>query len=227
MAEALEFARFGWDEPVASMKELAKSKALKSMDRIGLKPSRPVNACVGGSPNVARAVIGLPRDMRSVSFQKRKLPGITLVYEAGVLGDKSSQEIREHGTRFLALAYVLEASGTPVKLVCSSACRSKSTKRVYACEVVVKDFGKAFNIEKTAFFLANSSFQRRLVFAWRETSKLVTEYLEGYGRSVNAYKKLMDGFKEEAKKRGERWYSFNDFGSDEDIITASVEIKRR
>lgn len=227
MEEAIGFARTGWDEPVSSMKELTRNKALKSMERVGLKPSRPVNSCVGGSPNVARAVIGLPRDMRSVSFNKRKLPGITLVYEAGVLANRKSSEVRERGTRFLALAYVLEASGTPVKLVCSSSCKSTDTGRIYSCEVVVKDFGKAFNIEKAAFFLANSSFQRRLVFAWRETSDLVTEYLDGYGRSVNTYPRIMMEFKEDAKSRNERWYSLEDFGSDADIVSAYEEIKSR
>jgi len=225
--EAVAFARNGWNDPVANMKELTRSKLLSAAERIGLKPSRPINAYVGGSPNVARAIIGLPRDMRRVSFEEKKLPGMTLVYEAGVLAWTSAQEVEEHGTRFLALVNVLEASGVPTRVVCSSACKSHEDDNIYACEVVIKDFGNALNIKKAAFFLANASFQRRLVFSWRESTPLIKHHLSGYGQSVNSDDRTRRQFREYASEHGERWFSFNDFESDDDIIRKYEELKRR
>lgn len=226
LEQAVSLARNGWDEPVKNMKELTRSKSLNTVERVGLKPSRPVNSYIGGSPNVARAIIGLPRDMRRVSFEEKKLPGITIVYETGVPAFTDKKDIEEHGTRFLALVNVLEASGVPTRAVVSVAV-DDLTSGLCGCEVVIKDFGKPLNVKKAAFFLANASFVRRLFFAWVETSPIVTEFDYGYGHPVINREEHMDVCRKSAVERGERWYSYHDFDTDEDIVRKYENLKRR
>lgn len=224
--EAIGLARNGWNDPVANMKELTRSKSLNAIERVGLKPSRPANAYIGGSPNVARAIIGLPRDMRRVTFEEKKLPGVTIVYEAAANCGYDTKAFEEHGTRFLALVNVLEASGVPTRAIVSATI-SDLGSGLRGCEVVIKDFGKPLNIKKAAFYMANASFLRRLVLSWIETSPLVKRYSHGYGFPVTNEREHMDACRSEAVKRGERWYSFDDFWSDDDVVRKYEELKRR
>lgn len=224
--EALDLARNGYRKPVENMKRLTRDKTLATAERVGVKPSRPISSVVGGSPNVTRAMMGVPRDMRRTVFEKRKMPGVTLVYDMSIPWTVSAAEIERRGTRFLALGNVLGMSNIPVKLVASCALNElRGDGGVVRFDVTLKDFGNVLNIEKCAFYLAHPSFLRRVVFSLIETSSIVTEYEGGYGIALTDDGYLCDKMRQDAKKSGARWFTFSDFDRDDAIEKAYREIK--
>lgn len=208
------------------MKRLTASKTLATAERVGIKPSKPVNSVVGGSPNVARAMMGVPRDMRRTVFERRKVPGVTLVYDMSIPARYKAAEIERRGTRFLALGNVLRMSNIPVRLVASFAANDLTVDGdTVRFDVTIQDWGKALSIEKAAFYLAHPSFLRRICFALIETSPMVTKYSYGYGLAITNNAEACDEMREEARKANARWYTFSDFGSDDAISAAYEEIK--
>ena len=222
--EALELARNGYAKPVENMKKLTASKTLTAAERVGIKPSKPVNSVVGGAPNVARAIMGVPRDMRRTVFEKRKVPGVELVYDMSIPCRVKAAKIERHGTRFLALGNVLEMSNIPVKLVASIAI-DELAKDTVKFDVTIKDYGNVLNIEKAAFYLAHPSFLRRIGLALIETSPIVTMYDGGYGMAITNDADKRARMREEAKEHNARWFTFSDFESDDDILAAYEDIK--
>lgn len=221
--EASQLARVGYAEVVNRVKTASKKATSSLFERVETKPTRPCNGYVGGSPNVVRAMQGLPRDMRFVNRKPKKIQGITLVYERGATCNVSTDKMIEAGSRLVALMKLFERAQIPVRLIVSFA--SRECDEIATCEVVVKDFHAPMNLQKIAYYAAHPSAHRRLKFSWLETTQVCKEnFSGGYGRSVSSSERDCKLMKEHYEKQGARWVCINDFDSDDTVIKVWEEI---
>lgn len=207
--EAVELSVNGYPEAVERMKATVDTVNKQVLKRVELRPTRPRNGFVGSTPNVPRAMMGLPRDMRYMEKQQKQQPGVVLAYESGILGDVSTEEIIESGSGMVCLLKLLERAQIPTKLITTST--NYMSGDAYSLQIVQKEFHAGFNIQKLAFYLAHPSFHRRFVFSWRETSPVVKNYSSGYGRSVSADREGTETVRRKFKEQGILWFCYKDF----------------
>lgn len=171
----------------------------------GTKP-KIRNYHVGGSPNVARAMMGLPKDMRQMHKVPSKVKTVDLVYAPCVTASVSSDEIKRRGSRVCAIVTMLERLGYSVKLSVMIAVDPRGDCGMsdnFGCLVSVKDYRECLDVPKVAFMFANASFFRRVGFRWIETYPKYKESgkLWGYGGKCRDMVRNMrtasesDGFK--------------------------------
>lgn len=224
-ASAVDIAYCGYPNAVREISADLERKAKKLFKRIEQRRARPRNSYVGGSPNVNRAIMGLPRDMRSMEKSGKKAAGIELVYDAGISWRVTESEALEAGARMLTLVRLCERAKTPVRLtVCS---HLKIQQREYELNIIVKDFGKAVNLQKIAYALAHRSFVRRLTFAWIETSPIIKGYDECYGTPLNGDRERIEAARKRYAKNGKYFFCFNDMGNDNAVVAAWEKINER
>lgn len=216
--EAVDIAEAGYAEVVDRVRVSASRATSAAFDRVEARPARPVNGYVGGSPNVVRAMQGLPRDMRRTLREPRKLQGVTLVYERGVIGSVSTDRMIEAGARMVALVRLFERAGVPVRLIVTMA--STAGGETAVCEVVVKDYATPVNLAKIAYYVAHPSAHRRLKFAWLESTPVITsrKFIDGYGRSVSADRSRAEEVRKHYEAEGARWLCINDLKTDSDVV---------
>lgn len=220
--ETLDRARRGYPEVVEKVKAAATRCTSAVFERVECQPVRPVNRYIGGSPNVVRAMQGIPRDMRSMQRQQKKTAGITLVYEVSANGGVNAQEMIDAGARMVALIRLFERAQIPVRLIISDT--GKDGDDVLACEVVIKDFHAPFNMQKIAYYLAHPSMHRRLWFSWLETTALAKRRYYGYMRPISNRGEY-DEVRKDYAERGMSWFCFRDFESDDDVIKAWNKLR--
>lgn len=216
--EAVTIAEAGYIEVVDRVRVSASRATSAAFDRVEARPARPVNGYVGGSPNVVRAMQGLPRDMRRTVREPRKLQGVTLVYERGVLAGVSADRMIEAGARMVALVRLFERAQIPVRLIVTMASTAGSETAV--CEVVVKDYATPVNLAKIAYYVAHPSAHRRLKFSWLESTSVITSrrFSQGYGASVSADRSMCETLRKHYESEGARWLCINDLKRDEDVV---------
>lgn len=210
---ALDLARSGYVDVVGKLSELERGATCKLKQRIKSRACHPVNAYVGGSPNVCRAMLGIPRDMRSMDRKPCKARGITLVYDCGASCSVKAHELINSGAHMLALVRLLERDGVPVRLVWSW--YTVDGGDVYGVNVTLKDFGGKINLAKIAYFLAHPSALRRLGFRWLETSPEVPRRIDGYGAPARF---ALDEIKAHHAEQGRRMIAQNELTSINDVI---------
>lgn len=221
-AEAVAKAEEGYKEITEEMKKHYEVSSKYVNERIGVRKVMPVNAYVGSTPNVTRAILGLPRDMRRTDLQKKKLPGVSLVYDCSLHCGYSDDVLKERGARMLTLVSLCAEHNIPVRLsVSDTTSRLRTDDGWTVTEVSVKDYGDIMNIRKVSYWLAHPSVLRRIFFAITETSPVVTRYCSGYGYPISNNR---DDCEEVRKIRREEdntfWFNPNDFKTDDDIISA-------
>lgn len=221
--ETLDRARKGYPEAVEKVKASAARCTSAVFERVECQPVRPINKYVGGSPNVVRAMQGIPRDMRSMQRQQKKTAGITLVYEVSAHGGVDSQEMIDAGARMVALIRLFERAQIPVRLIVSDT--GKDDNDVLACEVVIKDFHAPFNMQKIAYYLAHPSMHRRLWFSWLETTDIAKKRYYGYMCPISNRRSDYDEVRKDYADRGMSWFCFRDFQSDDDVVKAWDKIR--
>lgn len=225
-AAAVEKAREGFTEVTEEMKLAYDTSKAYVQERIKPRQVLPINAYVGSTPNVTRAILGLPKDMRRVKMESRKVPGIEIIYETGLNCRYEDRELKERGARMLVLLSLLTMHGIPVKLDVSSCVRGlrQNTDEVLMSKYTIQGWGEPMNIRKVSYWLAHPSVLRRISFAIWETSKYVQCYDRGYGYPVTNSDSRTQGLKDLFKSEGKTFLTTNDFKTDEDIIRVWNEI---
>lgn len=221
--ETLDRARRGYPEVVEKVKASATRCTSAVFERIENQPVRPINKYVGGSPNVVRAMQGIPRDMRSMQRQQKKTAGITLVYEVSANGGVDSQRMIDAGARMVALIRLFERAQIPIRLIVSDT--GQSDGDVLACEVVIKDFHAPFNMQKIAYYLAHPSMHRRLWFSWLETTDIAKRRYSGYMRPISNHASEYNEVRKDYEERGMFWFCFRDFDNDDDVVKAWNKLR--
>lgn len=221
--ETLDRARRGYPEVVEKVKASATRCTSAVFERIENQPVRPINKYVGGSPNVVRAMQGIPRDMRSMQRQQKKTAGITLVYEVSANGGVDSQRMIDAGARMVALIRLFERAQIPVRLIVSDT--GQSDGDVLACEVVIKDFHAPFNMQKIAYYLAHPSMHRRLWFSWLETTDIAKRRYSGYMCPISNHASEYNEVRKDYEERGMFWFCFRDFDNDDDVVKAWNKLR--
>lgn len=224
--EALDKADEGFTEVTEDMKDTFEASKKYVFERIEPKNAIPINDYVGSTPNVARAILGLPKDMRRVDTKKKKQPGIRLVYEIGLNCGYGDDQLIEYGARMLTLVALCIRQQIPVELTISDTCIGPMHESKYlSIQTRVKNFSDKFNIRKISYWMAHPSVHRRIFFAILETSPLVEEYDSGYGYPITNSRSTCEEMKKIfLKENNSFFFSCHDFRCDEDIIKAWERI---
>lgn len=225
--EAMEKAKEGFSEITEEMKMKYETSKAYVFERIKPRQVMPVNAYVGSTPNVVRAMMGLPKDMRRVKAEPRKAPGIQLTYEIGLNCGFSDETLKERGARMLVLVSLFALHNIPVKLTISDSHTGLRKDRNEICmyEYDIQDYGESMNIRKVSYWLAHPSVHRRISFAITETSPTVERYSCGYGYPIANDEETCNTVKESFKRMNKGIFlTPRDFLEDEDIIKVWNEI---
>lgn len=122
----------------------------------------------GYAPNIERALLGLPRDMRQIKRVKAPVKTVSLVYNNSTHAGTDSAKIKRSGKTVFKLAYALEKAGYKVNvdLLVYAAERDGD----YAlCLVTLKEFKQTFDLLKLSFPLTHTAAFRVFGFRWLET----------------------------------------------------------
>jgi len=224
--EALEKARTGYTEITEEMKDTFEAAKKYIYARVEPKHAMPVNDYVGSTPNVTRAILGLPKDMRRVDVKDKKVPGVHLVYEGGVNCGHEDRDLATYGARMLALVSLCIRQQIPVKLSITDSTEGllSQSNGVVTMEVTIKEYEDAANIRKIAYWIAHPSTFRRINFAWMETSPIIERHCSGYGYPVSNYDDDCEFVRKKYESEGAFWFSSRDFRSDDDILKAWERI---
>ena len=224
-AEALDKAKEGYTEVTEQMKDTFEAAKKYIYARVEPKHAMPVNDYVGSTPNVTRAILGLPKDMRRVNVEEKKTPGVHLVYEGGVNCGYADKDLAEYGARMLALVSLCIRQQIPVKLsITDSTTGLLKGDGTVTMEVTIKEYEDAANIRKIAYWIAHPSVFRRINFAWMETSPIIERHCYGYGYPISNTNSECEEIREKYEAEGAFWFSSRDFKSDEDILKAWERI---
>ena len=198
--EALAWSVTGYDEGLRKMREQTANITDMNVVGVGDKP-KVRNYHVGGSPNVSRAVMGLPRDMRQMHVTRGKSKCVDLYMVMQATSDVSVDTMSEVGAKQLAIVSMLERNGYSVRLsTCSGVCsRNELGVDEFGWCVTLKGYRDVIDYQKLSFAMTNPAWFRRFGFRYIET-------YPGYTRSgrMTAYgtrtRHLWDDFGDELAK---------------------------
>ena len=181
-----------WDEAMQQFQngipeqaeKLQKSlNAFKANSNIASPKTRPKNHYYGYSPNVAAAIIGLPKSMRYNERQPQKVKALSLLYDMTQNAATDADTLRKAGECVLQLVYALECRGYRVSLD-GLAFNGKREERKFILAINFKEWKQHLDIMKLSFPLTSPAMFRRFGFRWAETLPDVTSRVSGYGRHM-------------------------------------------
>lgn len=225
--EAVDKAHEGFTEVTEEMKQTYDSSKKYVFERIKPRQVLPINSYVGSTPNVTRAILGLPKDMRKIKMEPRKAPGIDITYELGLNCGYSDDDLKERGARMLVLLSMFAMHGIPVKMSVSDSHTGLRQDRdeIAMYRYGIQDYGDTMNIRKVSYWLAHPSVHRRISFAITETSPIITRFSYGYGYPISNDEDECNFVKEYFKDNfNSVFLTPRDFLSDDDIIRIWNEI---
>ncbi len=182
-----------WEEAVQQFQngipehaeKLQKSlNAFKANSNISSPKTRPKNHYYGYSPNVAAAIIGLPKSMRYNERQPQKVKAISILYDMTQNAGTDADELRKAGETVLQLVYALECRGYRVSLD-GLAFNGSREERKFVLSINFKEWKQHLDIMKLSFPLTSPAMFRRFGFKWAETLPDVTERVRGYGSHMS------------------------------------------
>lgn len=185
--EAMEQFQNGIPEQAEKLKKSL--DAFKANNNISSPKTRPKNHYYGYSPNVAAAIIGLPKSMRYNERQPQKVKAISILYDMTQNCGVGADELRKAGETVLQLVYALECRGYRVALD-GLAFNSESNERRFILSINLKEWKQHLDIMKLSFPITSPAMFRRFGFKWAETLPEVTERVSGYGRHMDKSKCL-------------------------------------
>lgn len=205
--DAVEKAKRGDRESASEFgkymeEELSNFKARNSVNKPMVR-----NYFCGGSPNVTRAMMGLPKDMRQMHKVPQKVKTVELTMCTSVACVVDASKVKRAGSKFLAIAELLEHDGYSVRLNALNGVDPRDELGMLDGEeigytVAVKGYGEKLDVPKVAFMLANVGFFRRLGFRWLETwphYRRESGRMSGYGWK---YRDLVKRFRSYTAKHG-------------------------
>ena len=203
---AWDMAQAGYPEAVKKSQEYVTDE-LRKIGFMGEgKKAIPRNYYAGGSPNVTRAMLGLPRDMRQYHKEPSKVKTIHLAYQASYSCGNSLDDIMQAGAKVIALVQALEKLEYSVQLSVVNLEDVSGIKGGF--ELKLKSYDNPLDIQKAAYFFAHPSFLRRIGFQWIERYPLYTQHDYGYGYPND--RELLDNVSKWMEARGGHFVSFNE-----------------
>lgn len=138
---------------------------------------------VGYQPNVPLYLMGTPENMINQEPKKISQKILNICLNVSVNCSISKQQIKNAGSIYAKTIDILEKMGYRCNLYILSV--AQVYQETAYCLVKVKTDREPFNLKKLCFLMANSGYDRRIVFKWLECCKIdkeITEY--AYGRPV-------------------------------------------
>lgn len=156
----------------------------KAKSNITTNKVRPNNHYYGYSPNVAAAIIGLPKSMRRIERQPQKTKTIGILWDCCENCGTTAETLRKSGETVLQLVYALEVRGYRVNLDCTPFA-SNDGNRDFVAIINLKQYGQHLDILKLSFPVTSPAMFRRFGFKWAETVPGVTGgKVWGYGHTI-------------------------------------------
>lgn len=205
--EAVECLKKGFPEALEEMKKHVVEQVGK-VEMVGVgSRAKPQAYYAGGSPNVARAIMGVPRDMRRYRREPMKEKTVHIVYCPDCAANVSSARVLEAGAKVLAIVQLLERMNYSVKL--SIGTYFKMSSAYAGMETVLKGFRSPLDIGKITFPFAHSAYLRKIGFRWVETTPMLKrgEWDYSYGPAKHA---LIECARNHHKNENGRLISFYD-----------------
>lgn len=193
----------GWDSGISAIKGCGNdfsAPANKAIVR---------NYYVGGSPNVARAMQGLPDSMRQVYRVPQKQKVLTLFIDMCVSARIKRKRYMECGCYLYQAVREIERQGTRVQIITGFADRIDGKPELIICpEIVLKRASENVDAGRLSFALAHMGMFRRLGFKYIETcpapnlnnEKAVNYSTWGYGNVAISDEKVKAKFEQKVKK---------------------------
>lgn len=197
---------------------------------------RPTNYYSGYAPNVPAAIIGLPKSMRKIVKEQRKVKTISIYFNTTEAHQVTAGDLEKAGMCVLKLLYMAEISGYRVELNVVNWLASTDKKGARyigekaVCIVHLKQYGQPLDILKTSFPIASISMFRRLGFKWLETMPSITDdkWSDGYGYPIREREAALSTLKEAGIDLKNSYYiRFEDCesaGFDPQALAAKLDI---
>jgi hypothetical protein len=163
--EALEQFANGLPETAERLKKSLGQ--FKVQSNIVTNKVRPKNHYYGYAPNVAAAIIGLPKSMRIVDRVPQKTKTIGILWDCCQSCMWEAKDLRKAGETVLHLVWALETRGYRVKLDCSPF-NTVDSHRYFVSVLNLKQFGQHMDILKLSFPVTSPAMFRRFGFKWAE-----------------------------------------------------------
>lgn len=140
----------------------------KARSNITTNKVRPINHYYGYSPNVAAAIIGLPKSMRRIERQPQKTKTIGILWNSCQNCGVEADTLRKAGETVLQLVYALECKGYRVQLDCAAFTGDCDDNREAILLINLKQYGQHMDILKLSFPVTSPAMFRRFGFKWAE-----------------------------------------------------------
>ena len=162
----------------------------KAQANITANKIRPTNHYYGYTPNVAAAIIGLPKSMRRIERIPQKTKAIGILWDCTQNCNVTADTLRKSGESILQLIYALEIRGYRVNLDVS-VFTSNDHRRDFIALINLKQYGSHMDILKLSFPVTSPAMFRRFGFKWAETLPGVEgSEVWGYGGHIDKDKLL-------------------------------------
>ncbi len=140
----------------------------KAKSNITTNKVRPKNHYYGYSPNVAAAIIGLPKSMRHTERMPQKTKTIGILWNSCQNCGVEADTLRQAGETVLQLVYALEVRGYRVQLDCAVFTGDCDDSREAVLLINLKQYGQHMDILKLSFPVTSPAMFRRFGFKWAE-----------------------------------------------------------
>lgn len=167
--EAARLFHNGWDAGLEKIKASNAEKITAYAPKAIMR-----NYYVGGCPNVARAIQGLPDAMRQVYRKPQKQRVASIIIDCCVSGGTPKEKYQKIGGYIYQAIRALEISGLRVEIISTfvdriDRCDEKAEKVIICPEVVLKKASEPIDSGRLSFALVHMGFFRRLGFKYIET----------------------------------------------------------
>ena len=149
------------------------------------------NYYVGYAPDIGRAVIGMPKDMRQIKRVNAPVKTISLIYNNSTNCDTSAADIMRSGEAVFTLAYALEAAGYKVNIDLL-VYAATGQKEAALCLVNLKEYKQSFDMLKLSFPLCHPAAFRVFGFRWLETCPTLQNFWFGNGHQIQKTDTIRD-----------------------------------
>ena len=165
-------------------------KLTDSLFRYDIAPRRKnVLSVEGYQPHVPNAIKGLPNSMFNTKTVNTDKKVIDVFYNSSISWDNSSNNLAFRGALLLSAMQTLESRGYSVNLYVGKISYDSSTRTNVGYIVNIKRSLDRLNVFKTAFYIVNPSFLRRISFRISEVEHDLLDITHnGYGRATNREK---------------------------------------
>ena len=183
MDEAIELARFGWEE---GRRQLLRQAGRVAIDRlVGRRlVVDPMPSYSGDEVDIDNFLMGRPDHM--VEYPLRYDAGgkqATVLMNCSIAARVSAERIMRRGAAVLAVIEALRAEGYSLGLTMTEATRDDWAHTTVEYHIPVVHPGGFLDMDAAAFCVAHPSFLRRLIFALNEHEPVDLRRVMGFYRA--------------------------------------------